>query len=505
MQNTTSRPDTIVTARLFTETQKVITHVRSNDQWGYLLDAKLGDQDNKPMSDNSIAAVHGTPLNAVRTGVARIIDVLSQTDQQYGNPLAETAQWANSIMERAAIVNLHRRRPALYSEATLAAFIKLGAATPQSLPVIRAAGYVSSPPVVPRSHGIDSIIADVAAHMARSHEPQSPARILQSIGHRRDLLNNWPQLDLALFIYRVADILPGKCGFYRPDQSWGKHISARKLVASTTLRILTRDHRPHTTAHLAEEIRRLVGRFLPPQYNISEAVRAAAYESDEFSWQGLSTFGLKIWDTSLEPHDMLGRRGRTGDLIYAYLMQHGPADMQDIIAQVQRTTNIKRRTIQDAVNHDPANRFLKLDERRVAANPVPQDHNPTAGRLVVIPDDAVRRPAPVLRESELVWLTHYLRALNALEPPLPLRIAMSGARADGLALGDPIAIMVVIDSHDRTSLEPRLVGIATAASETVPSVRPRIIILSPERWNRQQSGETAPAHYNVWLAPRTSP
>ncbi len=122
---------------------------------------------------------------------------------------------------------------------------------------------------------------------------------------------------------------------------------------------------------------------------------------------------------------MLGRRGRTGDLIYAFLMQHGPADMQDIIAQVQRTTNAKRRTIQDAVNHDPANRFLKLDERRVAANPIPQDHNPAAGHLVVIPDDGVRRPAPVLRESELAWLTHYVRALNTLERRLPLRVAMS--------------------------------------------------------------------------------
>ncbi len=277
MQNTSGTSDTIVAPRLFTDARNVIAQVRTNVQWADLLDAKLGDQDNKPMSDRSIAAVHTIPSNAVRTRLARIIDALSQTDQQYGNPLAETVQRANSIMGRAAIVNLHHRRPTLYSEATLGAFIRLGAATQRSLPVIRAAGYVSSPPVVPRSHGIDSMIADVAAHMARSHEPQSAARIIQSIGHRRDLLNNWPQLDLPLFIYRVADILPSEHGFYHPDQPWGKHISVRKLVANTMLRILNRDHRPHTTAYLAEEIRRLVGRFLPPHYNISEAVRAAAY------------------------------------------------------------------------------------------------------------------------------------------------------------------------------------------------------------------------------------
>ena len=505
MQNTPGTPHAIVTPRLFTEAQNVIAQVRSHVQWTALVDAKLGGQDNEPMSDKSIAAVHAIPLNAIRTRLARIIDVLSQTDQQYGNPLAETAQRANSTVERAAIVNLHRRRPTLYFEATLAAFIKLGATTLRSLPIIRAAGYVSSPPVVPRSHEIDFIIADVAAHMARSHEAQSAAQILQSIDHRRDLLNHWPQLDLALFIYRVTGIHPGEHGFYHPDQPWGKHISAKRLVANTMLRILTRDHLPHITASLGEEIRRLVGGFLPPHYNIGEAVRAAAYESDEISWQGLSTFGLKLWGTSVETLDMIGRRGRTGDLIYAFLMQDGPADMQDIIVRVQRTTNAKRRTIQDAVNHDPANRFLKLDDSRVAANPIPQDHNPDAGNLLVVPDDVMHRPAPVLRESELVWLTRYIRALNALEPPLPLRVAVSGHRADGFALGESIVVLVVLYARDRPSLEPRLVEIAAAASETMPSVQPQISILSPEQWNRQQSGETAPAHHNVWLAPRTSP
>ena len=271
------------------------------------------------------------------------------------------------------------------------------------------------------------------------------------------------------------------------------------------LRILTRDHLPHTTAYLAEEIRRLVGRFLPPAYNISEAVRTAAYKSDEISWQGLSTFGLKLWDTSPEPQDMLGRRGRTGDLIYSYLMQHGPAHMQNIIAQVQQTTNTKRRTIQDAVNHDPANRFLKLDDRRMAANPISQDHNPAAGHLVVIPDDAVRRPAPVLRESELAWLTHYVRALETLEPQLPLRVVMSGGRAAGFVLGDPIVIMVVINSHDRNSLEPKLNEIANTASTRVGGIPTDIrIVLHPE-WERQQASSHAHHYYNIWLPPHSPP
>ena len=505
MQNNSGTPDTIVTPRLFTEARNVIARARSNVQWADLLDAKLGDQDNEPVSDKSIAAVHAIPLNALRTRLAHIINVLSQTDRQCGDPLAETAQRANSIMDRAAIVNLHRRRPTRYSEATLGTFIKLDAATPQSLPIIRAAGYVSPPPVAPRSHGMDFIITDIAAHMARSHEPQSAACILQSIGHRRDLLDNWPQLDLALFIYRVADILPGERGFYHPDQPWGKHINAKRLVANTMLRIFTRDHLPHTTAHLAEETRRLVGSFLPPHYNISEAVRAAAHESDKISWQGLSTYGLKLWGTSLEPHDMLGRRGRTGDLIYAFLMPHGPADMQDIIVHVQQTTNAKRRTIQDAVNHDPANRFLKLDDSRVAANPIPQDHNPDAWNLVVVPDDAMHRPAPVLRESELVWLTHYVRALNALEPPLPLRVAVSGHRASGFALGEPIVIIVVVDPRDRPSLESNLTEIAETASISVPDIQTDIRIVSRPEWEHHQAGRNPDRYYNVWLPPHPAP
>ena len=164
------------------------------------------------MSDKSFAAVHGIPLNTVRTSLARIIDTLSQTDAQLGDPLAQTAQRANDIIERAAIVNLHQRRPMLCSEVTLRAFMKLGAAVPRSFPIIRAAGYVSPPPAVPRNHGIDFVISEIAAHMARSHEPQSPAQILQAIGHREDGLVNWPRLDLPLFIYRTAGILPDQAG-----------------------------------------------------------------------------------------------------------------------------------------------------------------------------------------------------------------------------------------------------------------------------------------------------
>ena len=174
MQNTKDRRDTIVTARLFTEAQNVINHVRNNHRWGYLLDSKLGDQDNEPMTDKSIAKFHAIPFNSVRPRMAHIIDALSQTDQRHGDPLAETAQRANSVMSRSAVINLHHRRPPLYSEATLAAFVKLDTATPRSLPIIRAAGYVLSPPVVPRSHAIDSIIADVAAPcgtITRTAEP----------------------------------------------------------------------------------------------------------------------------------------------------------------------------------------------------------------------------------------------------------------------------------------------------------------------------------------------
>ena len=246
------------------------------------------------------------------------------------------------------------------------------------------------------------MITDIAAHMARSHKPQSPPQVLQSLHLHQDLLANWPQLDLTLFVHRMAGIRPDDHGLYHPEQPWGQHISTKKLVANTMLRILARDQVPRTTAYLASETERLVGHLLPSQYNTTDAIRAAAYESDEVSWQGLSTFGLKEWETALDPTTMARPRGRTGDLIYAFLMQHGPADIDDVIEHVQRTTSTTKRTIQESLNHDPVDRFIRISDRRFAANPIPKGHNPVAPSLVVVSDERHHQPPPVLHESELL-------------------------------------------------------------------------------------------------------
>ena len=63
----------------------------------------------------------------------------------------------------------------------------------------------------------------------------------------------------------------------------------------------------------------------------------------------------------------------------------------------------------------------------------------------------------------------------------------------------------MVDDQDRPSLEPRLAEIATATSESVPSVQPHISILSPQQWDHQQDGESPEAHHNAWLATNTAP
>ena len=119
--------------------------------------------------------------------------------------------------------------------------------------------------------------------------------------------------------------------------------------------------------------------------------------------------------------------GKTCDLIFAFLMRHGSTDISELIEHFRRGTNAKRRTVQEALNHDPANRFIWLSDRRVAA-PGPQSRHPP---LAVVADEHWQRPTSVLRESELLWLTHYVQALNHFAPPLPARVAVTGARAEG--------------------------------------------------------------------------
>ena len=496
----------ILTDRICSEAQQVIALVRSNIQWPFLLDAKLGNHDNEPLSDAVIAEVHDIPFNSIGRWVVQISHALSQTDKQHGGPLAQTAQRANDVIARAAINNRHHRRPALYSETTIGALIKLGATTTQHSTLIRAAGYVSPPPAGSRRHDIDFIITDIAAHMARCHRHQTSVQILQSLQHRQDPLDIWPQLDLGLFIHRVANINPDHNGFYHPDQPWGNHISTKQLVANTMLRIFARDQQPRTIDYLAKETEQLVRNFLPDGYNTADAIRAAAYESDQVSWQGTSTFGLKTWESAINPRDMAGRRGRTGDLTYTFLMRHGPARTHEIIEHFRQANGTKRRTVQEALNHDPAHRFINLSSRRVAANPISQIINPDTPALTTVPDGREHRPPPVLYESELQWITYYVQALNELEAPFPNRVALTGARAAGFAQdAHPLEITIVVAPSDRPSLEHNLTRIAESTSQLVPSVQPNISLLSPQQWADLQETDNAEVYHNTWLGPHTDP
>ncbi len=485
---------------LFDAAQKVIQRTRQATPYPSLLDAKLGDVNTAPLTDAQMASTYDTPLSTVNRRSAHALNALARTDQELGNPLTEVAQRANEFMERAAIINRHNRRPPLYSESTIKTFIELGYAEPEHSPIMRAAGHVVAPPTVSTDHDISFIIADIATHLSRSHEPQSAEQILGALSHRKDALNRWPQLDISLFIRRITGINPDVEGRFNPDQPWGKFVGRQQLVANTMIRILVRDQQPRSTQYLTDEINHLVGYLLTDGYNILNAIRNITPTTQEISWHGLATFGLTEWKPNFSIRK-IGRRGNTGDLIFAYLVKNGPTDIDDVRQHVQQTTKAKKRTITDAMNNDPENRFISMENRRVAANPIPRDLNPQSPALTVIAD--AQQKGPVLRESELLWLTHYMQALNGLEPPLPARVTVTGPRAAGFAQGDPLGITVVVDPSDRPSLEPRLAKIAAAACELVPSARPNILLLSPQQWANQQAGEAPEAHHNAWLAPHT--
>ena len=312
-------------------------------------------------------------------------------------------------------------------------------------------------------------------------------------------------MNLTLFIQRVAGICHDDQGFYHPDQPWGNHLNAQRLVASTVLRILARDQEPRNTDYLTVEVQRLARHFLPDGYNTRSAVRATLSRHDEISWQGRATFGLRKWDTALGPRNMVTRRGRTGDLIYAFLMEHGPADIETVIEHVQRTTSVQSRIVQEAINHDPARRFVRTPDGHVAANPLHQSRDAGTCALTVVPDGQRHRLGPVLQQSELLWLTRYVQALDDLAPPPPDRMALTGSRAAGFARGEPLEVTVIVDPSHRPSPIPRLAEIAVATSELVPPVRPNISILSPQQWERQQADGAPEAHHNAWLAPETAP
>ena len=498
----------IVTDPLRYAAQTVIQQVRSETSRQFLFDAKLGDANTGPMPDPTIGTILDAPKGTIGYWLKPIIYALKEVDQRLGNPLHQIAQRTNGVMARAAIINRQNRRPPLYAEPTIHVLINLGFATAKDSPLIRAAGYVNPPSIVQASHDIDDIMKDIAANMARSRDPHSPDDILQSLSHRQDDLANWPKLDLELFIRRVGGLIPDDQGNYQPDQPWGTLISPSQLVAKTVLHILERDQRPRSAAYLIDETGRLVGHHLPDGYNLPNAVHNFAYPSDEVTLQGRSTFGLREWGTTRNVPNTPNVNKvptTTGDHIYVFLMEHGPSNIDEAIEHALQSVGTERRTIQDVINHDYAKRFVRLPDRRVAANPFHKGLNPSATAPTVVPDGQQRRLGPILRQSELLWITRYVQALNKLAPPLPSRAALTGPRAAGFALDDAVEITVVVDDRDRHSLEPRLAEIAAVASELVPTVRCNTKILSPQQWDYAPADATTEAHHNVWLAPHTAP
>ena len=504
MPTHSDRPQPIVPADLFDAAKAAIQRAKQDTRYPHLLDAKLGDADVAPITDAQLASTYDTSLSSLNRRVAEAMRALAGADQQLGCPLAKIAQRVNHRMAQAAVINRHNRRPPLYAESTIKTFLDLDWAIPEHAPLIRAAGHVVPPPVVPMDHDVSFLISDIAWHLTRSREPQRIEQIRDALRHRQKALERWAQLDLTLFIFRVSGLTPDDSGRFNPDPTWGNFVGRRRLVADTMVHILTREEQPLSTKYLVYEIHRLVGRFLPDGYDLREAVKNIASTSEEISWQGLATFGLRKWNNGSNVRKS-GRRGRTSDLVYHFLVNRGPADVEDVIQHVQSVSKAKKGTIQDAVNRDPANRFLKLTNGKVMINPFPQDLNPDSQNLVVVPDDARRRPPPVLRESELAWLTHYVRALNALEPPLPLRVVISGQRAAGFALDDGVNITVVADKRHLGSLEPRLQQLAAATSNQVTSVPVMVGVVSTEEWDRRRAGSEPEPYHNVWLAPDAAP
>ena len=500
MSTTGNSPQTIVTDDLAASACDVINAVRHNTRYPFLLDAKLGDDSTAPLPDNTIADVYDTALNSIHNKMNRIRATLIRIDDQHGSPLGQIAERANDVMARAAIINLHNRRPPLYSENTISTFIKLGCAKPNHSPIIRAAGHVAPPPVVPRNHHVDSIVSDIATHLAKSPEPQNVEQIRQALEDRRADLDKWPHLELTLLIRRVADIRLDDHGRYRIDENWSRFLSGQQLVTDTVLRILTREREPRTTAYLVDETERLVRHLLPHGYNIPNAVRNSVYTSELIEWSGTSTFRFVERDSSARPQPRVRGRGQTSNHIHAFLMDNGPAHTDDIIQHMQKTFSTKETTIRDAIYRDTGKRFLRLEDRRMAANPAMPEYNPETPTLVIIPDQNFHRPAPVLMESELAWLTHFMRGLTEFEPPLPSKVIITGTRAAGFVHeGDTLEITVVAEPSHGPDLEPRLAECTAAATEAVPSVQPNIRIMSAQQWTQQLDGQVPVAHHNVWL------
>ena len=497
---TPNTPGRVVSDDLRSAAQEVVAAVRRKTPFPYLIDAKLGSAEVGPMLDAEAAAESNMPLYTIAIRWKDIAQNLTETDRQHGSPLNKIAQRANDIIARAAILNRHNRRPPLYAENTISEFIKLGFSTPEHSPLIRAAGYVTPPPVFPLNYDPAPVMRDIAAFMARSVQPQNTAQIFESLKGRQHLLDKWPDLDLTLFIRRMADIRPDDHGLYHPDQPWGRSISARQLVANTIFRIFARDGEPRQAAYLVSETERLVGQFLPDEYDTRSTVRATISKSDDISWHGPSTFGLREWKILPEPRERTARRSNTGDLVHAFLIDHGPAEIAHVTEHFVQTTGAKWRTIEESISHDRKNRFIQISDGRVAANPIPHGHNRASRSLKVVSDQKECEPVTVLRDSELAWLTRYLQGLAELAPPLPCRAAITGARAAGFVHeGDTLEITVVLDSDHRPSLKPRLAECAAEATEAVPSVQPDIRIISTQQWTQQQDRQAPVAHHNVWL------
>ena len=167
--------------------------------------------------------------------------------------------------------------------------------------------------------------------------------------------------------------------------------------------------------------------------------------------------------------------------------------------------NLPHGNIATGRSEDDLNRrFLRLQDRRVAALPFPVGPGRPRQPISVIadPEHDLDPPVTTLFVSELHWLNQFSPHLADLGELDLLRVAITGTRAAGVASARlPMEVTIVAEGAPKPLLRQIIAQAAERASQEAPSVRPSFVTISHQEWSNFYEGDTPPHYHDLWRHP----
>ena len=219
-------------------------------------------------------------------------------------------------------------------------------------------------------HEVDQCIVNALAQRSHPASIDELQQIIQSNPEASGSMADWPELDLSIRLMLVLHVEIDAHGFCTATERTllGLNNTDRRLFILT--RVLREEGRPLHFTEIARRARPLLGGKLAMSDRNVHAWMDRY--KDYFKWAGPGIYGLAEWDIGVSDNNLEdglrpARRTGIGDEIALILSEHNePVSLSYVEDHILSRFEVNRASVYASITQDKANRFVLLEDGRVA-------------------------------------------------------------------------------------------------------------------------------------------